>query len=581
MNKVSSKNPSPELRALATMLGYKRIPPSIDEFLDDPYYLGNAVDIYPFWRDKLREIYPSPIHTAYTIISLNCGLGSGKSTVARIMAAYNFCRLDHLEHFRMLGIGNIITKPILLSFFHVSVSKAQDEFINPLNEMRSNSPYFKRLLSNHNVRYNVDGVRSNTTIGADVIFYNLSEVNFINYDKSYQRIESAISRYKTRFQKCMGFFGNIIIDSSPGIHGSVTNDFIRNNPEANIYVVNAANWEAKAHLGIYFRQGSIDVYPGDLSHDPFIIDSEDQLTDKIDKDLILKVPKELEREFRSNLERNLRDLAGITLEFSGSFIKDKSQADKCFNLPHFIKDTIIVDFYENEDRLYEFLEEGILQIPKDKIIFIRFDIGVTRDKTGFAIGYFDDWTYPDPNNLNYKEPNYKVPIACSISRKQGQETSISKLKELVIELNKNYEIGNVTCDQFQSRQLIQDLNILGIPGGYLSVDRTNLPYNYFKNLMYNNQVELPMSDALKFELFNLKNVDGKIDHDKDKSKDISDAVVGLVYDIYKNVDLASQLSNKYTSKRNIDMIKSLADSGMKIGNFKNKVQYDISKNLFQ
>ena len=40
---------------------YREIPVSIDEFIENPYYLGkstrNGESIYPYWREKYREIF--------------------------------------------------------------------------------------------------------------------------------------------------------------------------------------------------------------------------------------------------------------------------------------------------------------------------------------------------------------------------------------------------------------------------------------------------------------------------------------------------------------------------------------------
>ena len=40
---------------------YKEIPVTIDEFIENPHYLGkstrNGMSIYPYWRKKYREIF--------------------------------------------------------------------------------------------------------------------------------------------------------------------------------------------------------------------------------------------------------------------------------------------------------------------------------------------------------------------------------------------------------------------------------------------------------------------------------------------------------------------------------------------
>ena len=53
---------------------FQELPPSVDEFLDSPYYLGVGQPgsmwnfVYPFWREKLRELFQNPITVKSTYI---------------------------------------------------------------------------------------------------------------------------------------------------------------------------------------------------------------------------------------------------------------------------------------------------------------------------------------------------------------------------------------------------------------------------------------------------------------------------------------------------------------------------------
>jgi hypothetical protein len=46
--------------------GYTETPTDILNFISDPYYLGDALDggrvIFPFWKEKLVEIFPTPFY---------------------------------------------------------------------------------------------------------------------------------------------------------------------------------------------------------------------------------------------------------------------------------------------------------------------------------------------------------------------------------------------------------------------------------------------------------------------------------------------------------------------------------------
>lgn len=519
MNKfIPRVQATPELTALAKVLGYKKMPPDIIEFIENPFYLGKSIEVFPFWKEKLKEIYPTPIHTATPFISLNCAIGSGKSTVSKVMELYQECRLDHLGDISVLGIGKYLTKPICSYFFHTSNEKARSEFVNSLETMKSSSAYFQRgmITPGRWVEYVCDSTKTNSAIGRDILFFNFSEVNFTDYHKTYDKIESGMGRFTARFIGCKDFFGQVILDSSPSSTSSVSVDFIKRNPQLNIYTVYAPIWEAHKHKNVYFKTGSCQVYLGDSNYDPFLIDEERPLTADMDPDLVITVPKELEREFRADPIRAIRDKAGISTDSTGSFFKSKDKLQEVFTIPVYNKDIITCDMYNAEDRIMDHLQTSInMLIPKDKTLFIRLDLGVVKDHTGLSIGYLDSYYYPNPSDKKVKLPKYRIPISVAISRYQGQETSITKITEFILQLAKDYSIGGVSADSFQSRNMLQDLKIAGIPVKDLSVDRTNTAYNYLKTVVYNKYIELPQNKLLIKEMKNLQFIGNKVDHPSD------------------------------------------------------------------
>jgi hypothetical protein len=159
---------------------------------------------------------------------------------------------------------------------------------------------------------------------------------------------------------------------------------------------------------------------------------------------------ELFTEFRLNLELSLQDHAGISTKASNVFIQDREALPRTFKMPMRTKEVIEIDFYDRKDSIMNHLREAIKFIPKEKVLSIRFDIGVVSDYTGLAISYFDDWEVMDKKNKT-RVPKFCTPIACAIGRKQGQETSIRMMYEFIKDLSKEFEIGAVTADQFQSR----------------------------------------------------------------------------------------------------------------------------------
>lgn len=551
------------IAAAAKELGYENPPVSIDTFMEDPYYLGNLCSgdkFYPFWKDKLRQIYPDPLRTRYPIIVFRGAIGTGKSTAVRVMAMYQLHRiLSLVDPYATFGL--IPGKNLKFSFFSASAGLAQTDFVDVIWQWVDASPYFSEMRDAgkfNNIEIVADGTRTNKNIGSDVIFYNLSELNFVNPDKAYEKLNLAKDRWKSRFLGIRNFFGHLIIDTSAKDTDSIAEDFVNNNTESDItLVVSTCQWVAKAHTGIYGNKGWFKVYAGDATHRPFIVTDNHPLTLDLDSDRVIDVPEEVRSEFESDIELALQDLAGISINSSDRFFPDLERLHACFQLPMHSSDVIKIDFYDKTDKLIYKLDPYIREIPDDKIIYLHYDIGVVGDNTGLALAYFDKWNYFDKvDGSKFRLPSIIVPMAVGLNRYEDQETPIYQLEEFLYDLERNFEIGCFSADQYASRQLLQDLTLNKIPNKYISVDRTDEPYKFIKSESNFGLLRLPMNGLLKTEMSDLRRIGDKIDHPVTGSKDISDAVCGAVYSVYLDLEHASQLSNKYKASKISEVILS-------------------------
>lgn len=547
-----------QIKVAAKLLGYKKMPPSIDEFIEDEYYLGLVTkNLYPFWREQLREIFPTPIHTRYPILVITGSIGSGKSTFSRICSEYMTCRLDHLiDPHRSMGM--MPGKKIVFNYLMPNRASADIEFLGTLGEWNQISPYFREGMINGIDQYDylTEGLRGGTPIGRDVIFYVLSELNFLPYDRAFDKLNTALKRWSSRFKRFIDYFGMVIIDTSSKDDDSIAEDFINNNPYGDmVKSIHTTEWEVKSHLNYYFKKGSFKVYKGDSIHAPFIVNASNPITEEYDPDLFINVPEELRADFEFNLEKALMDQAGVALKSTDKFIPNFSKIEDGFCLPKPYKDVIDVDFFDPNDKIIYQIEEGLKLIPSDRILFIHYDIGVVSDLSGIGISYFDSWRNygKDKNNKDMKLPFVKTPIAIGVSRRKDQETSIFKLQEFIIDLSERWEIY-FSADQFCSRQLLQNLELVGIPSSYVSVDRTDQPYMYYKTLLNNHIWQGPKNALLMKEVSELKRIAGKVDHPATGSKDVADGVCGSIYNLYNHLEVASQLSNKYIADKSSDAL---------------------------
>jgi hypothetical protein len=402
-----------------------------------------------------------------------------------------------------------------------------------------------------------------------------------------KKLNTAFNRLAARFKKARGYFGSIIIDSSAAESGSFVDDFIdsRCNPKTT-KIIRSKIWEVKPHQ--YGADGWFDIYLGDSTRDAFIIEDsiegEDyELPEGLDPDRILKTPLDLYDEFKLDLSLSLNDHAGISTTSNEYFIQDREALDKVFTLPFKNQEIIELDFYSNE-RIYDSLINSIREIPVDKVLSVRFDVGVVNDYTGLSICYFDEYIVLDKKNKT-RVPKFVNAVTAAVGRIQGQETSITKLYEFIKDLSKIYEIGAVTTDQFQSRQLVQDLTRDGFNAYEISVDRTDIPYQSLKLAIYENRIQIPQSKLLKRELrelqYSRKNGRGKIDHSETTSsdmltygkgsKDCADGLAGAIEAINRDLELFTNISKPAARQQFSHYMKKRTVSN------KQKIQKDVKK----
>lgn len=424
----------------------------------------------------------------------------------------------------------------------------------------------------------------------DVLLYVFSEVNFVKPETATSKMNTALNRLASRFKKAAGYFGLVIIDSSAESSGSFVDEFIESkcNPQTT-KVVRSKIWEVKP--SVYGHKGWFKVYLGDSVRDAFVIQGSEKpgyelpesLERELDPDRILEVPNELHYEFAMDLNLSLNDHAGISTTSNDYFIQDRKALDKVFALPLKNQEIIEIDFFSNE-KIYDRLYNSVQDIPKDKVLSIRFDIGIVNDYTGLSVCYFDDFIVKDKKSKT-RIPKFVNIVTAAIGRIPGQETSISKLYEFVKDLSKTHEIGAVTCDQFGSKQLLQDLKREGFNAFEISVDRTAIPYQNLKQAIYEGRIQLPQSKLLQRELRELqasrKNGKMKVDHPEATSadmltygkgsKDCADALAGAIEAILRDLDTFTYLAKPYVQSQYIDHMKS------KVIFDKNKVIKDMKK----
>jgi hypothetical protein len=106
---------------------------------------------------------------------------------------------------------------------------------------------------------------------------------------------------------------------------------------------------------------------------------------------------------------------------------------------------------------------------------------------------------------------------------------LDEVKDWIVNFRRQgFRIGMVTFDRWQSFDIQQELQSVGIKTDTLSVGKKH--YEDLAMLYYEQRVLMPHIDILLEEMSELRIVnDRKVDHPRKGSKDLSDAVTGAVY----------------------------------------------------
>jgi len=291
-----------------------------------------------------------------------------------------------------------------------------------------------------------------------------------------------------------------------------------------IYIYDKRTWDIKPEgtfSGEWFQ-----VFQGDETRQPRIVESRDELVPD-DHGLVIEVPLEYRTEFESDIMKALRDIAGVSTLALSPFILGVDSVAECFGMRQSLISREVVDF------------EGIsLQIYPSRITdpekprWIHVDLALTGDSAGVVMGYVPCFTSVKRGNEVETLPMIHIDFALEVKPPKGGEIQIWKIRELIYKCRElGVNVRWVSFDGFQSADSIQTLRQKGFQTGLQSVDRTDTPYQLTKMALYDDRIKIPTHRKLLSELLGLErdSKTGKIDHRPGSSKDVSDALAGVVY----------------------------------------------------
>ena len=555
-NGLSGLSTTDLYKAAAMAEGYESVPVDIDTFLNDPYYLGQIYgngQVYPYWMDALHKVFPNPLYSPYEEVCVTGCIGAGKTSFALMGAMYDLYHVTLLKDphrkYKLLS-----TTSIIFSLVTATMDLASAVMANQFLDAMGASPYFcskfnpkkgERLdedMFPHHVGIGY-GSRGGHNLGKAVIGAIIDEANFQDKvaDQAVKNYDTITRRMKSRFMlkggtlPCRRWLISSRNDSSSFLESHI--DAVRNDPH--VIIFEPAIWDVQSYKGIYSGK-TFPVFIGSDVEQPKVITSEKEMDDYMGR--TIQVPVEYRTEFETNLPGALQDLAGVATRNGVNLIYNVEALDRSMCLENCMTtDELHLTLNEN-DQISDFYKGNL---PKGKY-YVHLDGGLRSDRFGFAMSRVtenirvDSTSAIDGSPVSKIRPAVETPLVFGIKALPGSEVPFWKVRVFLNYLrSQGISIAQITCDGYQSADMMQLLAKMGFNVKYASVDKTKDPYLKLSNNILLGLIKMPRSQILRTELINLQNLPKKIDHpavivvdgkQQAGGKDIADSVASSSYE---------------------------------------------------
>lgn len=480
---------------------------------------------------------------------------TGKSTAALYATAYQLYLLSCYKN-PHAQFGLDPSSEIVFIFQSINAKLAKTVDYDRFKSMLEKSPYFREkfpfnkdivselLFPNRIIVKAVSGSETGA-IGQNVIGGIIDEVNFMavvensksskdggTYDQAVALYNSIARRRKSRFMSGGRLPGLLCLVSSKRYPDQFTD---RKEQEAlreielygktSIYIFDKRAWEVRPEGS--FSGDWFPIFIGDESRRPRVLREGERLAPQ-DEHLKMLIPEEYRLEFETDLMNALRDIAGVSTLATHPFIVNREAISNAQRETNIAFSREEVDFHSTQLQIYpEELYKP--ELPR----FVHLDLSVTGDSAGLVIGTVTGFKNVQTAGHGQELlPAIWIDAALEIQPPRGGEILYYKIREVLYALTEmGLNIKWVTFDQFQSVDFMQILMQRGYTVGRQSIDTTIAPYEFTKNALYEGRLNMPAHTKLAHELATLEKDTkrNKVDHPAHSSKDISDALAGVVY----------------------------------------------------
>jgi hypothetical protein len=533
-------------------LALRQYPVHIERFLFDQKFLARPKDVlYPGVLDSLIEISEDHGRLLNTLTEMvgTGGIGSGKSTLALYVLCYQLYLFScYSSPHSVFNLDP--TSEILFAFQSLTAGHAKALDFERFKAICRGSPYFTREfpfdkeLESQLVFPNRLIVKPMTSdmasIGFNLAAMFIDEVNSFpvieqskkaqggTYDGIWAVYNSVSRRFKSRFMSQGGTPGIICLVSSKMRPGEFTDKKVEEaKTDPTIYIFDKRVYDVKPKGT--FKEQRFQVFSGDLQRKARIL-PEGAYIPAGDEHLIVSVPEDFRKDFEKDIIGALRDIAGVGTLARFPFFANADLVSACFGKVPSIFNKLEHDFSPGSLAL-EFYPDAFKDLRFKR--FVHLDLGITHDAAGIACGYCPGFKTEVVNGQELQAPIIRFDFTLRVTPPRGGEIDLAKLRGLVLALrDAGLPIKVVTLDSYQSVDTVQQLRSRAFTTGLYSTDKTAAPYEVAKAAFYDGRVELPTDDHALKEILSLEmDSKGHIDHPKDFSKDVADAIACVIYAI--------------------------------------------------
>ena len=531
---------------------YNEIPVSIDEFIENPHYLGrstrNGESIYPYWRKTYRRIFDPSL--AYEEVIFTGAIGVGKTKTADVCLAYLLYKLMCLKnpqkYFKM-NEGEEIS----IFFLNINLTLAEGVGFNTLHKMLIESPWFMargtvtgRIKERYNPPNNITikfGSKSDHALGQQCYCALMDEADFtrggiqgssaLDIKNGIMQTYNAIKeRMNSRFIKNGVQYGRLFLVSSKKSDQDFVEAYIEKmkseGQDKHLLIIDEPQWVIKPE-GTFSKE-TFNVAVGNRSLRSMILPED--LTEEQIKAYekqgyrILPVPVSLKQSFVLDVNTALMNLAGISVVGATSFF-NFDMFSKCYISDYrnpFTADVITTGIHDDL-KISDFFElDKVPMKVRAMPQFIHIDGSLTGDRTGISSvavsGLKETKQYVGSEELITSEMTLKHVFTVGIKAPQGSEISFEKTRQFIYYLRASgFNIIAISLDGFQSADMKQMLLAQGYDASIISLDKSPEGYLTLRSAMNDGRIGLIQIELLETELIKLQRdvTTGKLDHPKD------------------------------------------------------------------